>query len=247
MNIKHKFCPLSILAVLLLAALPAFADVRIVGKTEAAPYTLVRLAAEGDVLDAALVWEVSPEGAADVEENGGRLIFTGPPGVYRVRVLSIRIRDGKPLVESARATVMVGAPTPPVPPGPPHPPEPIPPGPSPGPVPIPGDGLRVLIVEESADRSKLPAAQQAVIFSKTVRDYLNAKCAPDPIAGWKAWRIFDPDVDLSGEAQVWKDALKRPRGALPWIIISNPKKGGFEGPLPENVQKTLDLLKQYGD
>ncbi len=57
--------------------------------------------------------------------------------------------------------------------------------------------------------------------------------------------MWDAGVDASQESQLWQDALKRKRGALPWLVISNGKSG-FEGPLPATVDETLTLLKKYG-
>jgi len=117
-------------------------------------------------------------------------------------------------------------------------------GPTPDPIgPIIGKGLRVLIVEETAQRSKLPAEQVAELTSGTVIDYLNEKCANEQ-TGAKAWRVFDKDADLSQEAKFWQDAMARKRDSLPWLVVSNGRKG-FEGPLPANADALLKLLKNY--
>lgn len=117
-------------------------------------------------------------------------------------------------------------------------------GPTPDPIgPIIGKGLRVLIVEETAQRSKLPPEQVAELTSADVRDYLNAKCANEA-SGAKAWRIFDKDTDTSNEAKFWKDAMARNRDGLPWLIISNGRKG-YEGALPKDCDSLLELLKKY--
>ena len=150
--------------------------------------------------------------------------------------------------EPALCTVIVGSgPAPPIPPGPgPVPPKPPDP-PTPGPSPIPRDGFHVLIIEETEDRSKLPPAQRNILFDKRVRDYLNTKCATDPeVQNWKAWRIYDKDQNLAGENKLWQDALaKYNKHPTPYLVISTGK-GGYEGPLPANVDDTLKLLKQYG-
>jgi hypothetical protein len=121
-------------------------------------------------------------------------------------------------------------------------PTPVPPGPTPPP-PIPGDGLKVLIVTESGD--KLTATQQGIIFGEKVRGYLREKAAKGPDGKTPEFRIFDKDVDASAEAKHWQDALRRPRAALPWIIISNGHHG-FEGTLPATVEETMALLKKFG-
>jgi hypothetical protein len=81
------------------------------------------------------------------------------------------------------------------------------------------------------------------IFSRMVRDYLDAKCAK--VGGTPEYRIYDKDIDVSRDAKTWQDAMRRTRAQMPWIIISNGKTG-FEGPLPSDVPSTLELLKKYG-
>jgi hypothetical protein len=230
---------LSASALLLLAG-PLFAEVRITGELKVPANHLVRLSAEGAAAGSALVWDVSPEDAADVEEVNGRLLFVGPPGTYKIKLRTLRLKDGATILESARATVVIGG----VPPGP----DPDPgPDPKPNPAPIPAAGLHVLIVYESAEVGKLPAAQEAILYAQSIRDYLNAKCPVGPDNKTKEWRIWDKDVATAGESKLWQEALKRPRASVPWIIVSNPAKGGgFEGPLPANVADTLTLLKKYG-
>lgn len=126
-------------------------------------------------------------------------------------------------------------------------PGPVPPdpGPTPGPSPIPAEGFRVLIVYESGELSKLPAAQSNILYAASVREYLNSKCVPDADGKTKSWRIWDKDVDTSRSPKLWQDAMKRTRTAVPWILISTGK-GGYEGPLPKDVEETLTLLKKYG-
>jgi hypothetical protein len=127
-------------------------------------------------------------------------------------------------------------------PGPdPKPPDPKPPDPKP-PAPIPVDGFRVLIVYESAD--SIPAAQRLILTAQEVRQYLNSKCVMG--AANKEWRIWDKDVDTSGETKLWQDAMRRPRQVVPWIIISDHPRGGFEGPLPKTLAETMTLLRKYG-
>jgi hypothetical protein len=147
-------------------------------------------------------------------------------------------------------TVGTKPPTP-VPPGPgPKPPDP--PNPDEPPDPFgttsatPGP-LRVLIVFESKESTKLPKEQLAMIYGETLEKYLNDKCAVDPdVASWKAWRIFDKDIQgLEKINPMWKRAMSRPHPALPWIVIGNGKTG-YEGPLPATTEQTIALLRKYG-
>ena len=165
------------------------------------------------------------------------LIKTKIPGVYELEATTAA---GDELAQAVCLVTVGNAP----PPGP-NPPGPTPPGPGPDPFnppPIPGDGLRVLIVYESGDT--LPVGQHSILYGKTVRDYLNATCPVGPDGKTREWRIYDKDVDTTGESKLWQDALKRPHPSIPWIVISNGKTG-FEGPLPATVDATLELLKKY--
>lgn len=136
--------------------------------------------------------------------------------------------DGIPS-EAARCVVMVEGPGP-IPPDP-GPDPPIPPTP---PVPV---ELRVLVVHETGDLNKMPAAQRAILTSVPVRDFLTAKCAKDGTQ--PAFRFYD---DNAAPTVPWlKDAMAKPRKSLPWIVIV----GVYEGPLPANVEEMLALLKRY--
>jgi hypothetical protein len=153
------------------------------------------------------------------------------PGKYRL--LAVTCGGGR-LSDFASCTVTIGTPVPPVPPTPPTPPVP--------PAPIPGDGLRVLILYETGQ--SVTPGQQAALYGKTVRDYLDAHCVADPeVKGWRAYRIWDKDTVASKEAKWLQDALARPHASVPWIVISNGKDG-FEGPLPATADETLSPAQE---
>lgn len=133
---------------------------------------------------------------------------------------------------------------------------PLPPGPGPGPDPVdpPGPeeaapirepGFRVMIVYDSSAGVTLPAAQVAVFTSADVRTYANRKCALGADGVTKEFRVFASTQDVSGESKVWRDAMNLKRASLPWIVVSTGKTG-YSGPLPKDVNATLDLLKKYG-
>lgn len=124
---------------------------------------------------------------------------------------------------------------------PPQPPQPD--------APIKEPGFRVLIVEETADRSKLPVTQAVIMTSATFRNYLRNACVADSTASdGKAWRIWDKDTDATNELKLWQDALKSAKSVkdfkTPWIVVSNGKTG-YSGPLPDTLQATMDLCKKY--
>jgi hypothetical protein len=141
----------------------------------------------------------------------------------------------------------------------PVPPSPIPPGPNPPTPPIPtpgvglieGKGLQVLVLIETSDAPKYPPAQYNAIYGQEFHDYLDSKTPLGPIPGQHEWWILDKDSDVSALPAKWKNAVKRAKESkdfkTPWIIVSNPDKGGgWEGPLPVTKQEILDLVKKYG-
>ena len=98
----------------------------IVGPTQIDPYKLVKLSANKDATGAAVLWDLTPEDAADIIDNSdGKLTFTAPPGTYKIKLRLIRLTDGKTTAEVARSTVVIGTPTPPAPPTPPTPTDPL--------------------------------------------------------------------------------------------------------------------------
>lgn len=232
------------LSLLLLPLCFVSAEVKISGDTKAKVYEFVRLQAMPEDTTAGYTWKVYDKerkriSAKSAWVKDGKLVFVAQPGTYTVELVAFRYDEKakRVIVEEAETVVTIEG-TGPTPPGPdPKPPEPDPDNPAP----IPVDGFRVLIVEETAERAKLPAKQLNILFDKSIRDYLRAKCADSG----KEWAIWDKDVDTSNEPKLWHDVMKRPRKSVPWLVISNGKTG-YEGPLPGTVEETLKLLKQYG-
>lgn len=191
----------------------------------------------------AYVWTV-PQGVTWADKDDSIEISNAPKGqiTIGVRIKYAAIVDEKIVVtpKTATLTFIIGEVVPPKPPDPP----------TPKVVPLAVDGMAAFVVWETAD--KLPEAQQAILTSTIIRDYLNAKCAVDPSnPSIKAYRLWDKDLvgdNIANEHQVWRDAMARKRDSLPWIIVSNKTNGkAFEGPLPADVNKTLELLKQIGE
>jgi len=114
--------------------------------------------------------------------------------------------------------------------------------------PIPGDGLRVLIIYESSEVTKYPQAQQAIISGAPFRKFLDTSCVIGPDGKSPERRIYDKDADTSAEDPKWGKAMERAKKTsgfkTPWILVSNGKTG-YEGPLPENVEKATELIKKY--
>lgn len=112
------------------------------------------------------------------------------------------------------------------------------------PAPIPHQGLRVLVVFESADLMKMPPKQQLIMYSRRVWDHLDSVCVAGA-DGKKEWRIWEQNVPgLENETKLWQEAMKRDRKSTPWVIISNGKTGTEEA-LPATIEEFLALVNKY--
>jgi len=104
--------------------------------------------------------------------------------------------------------------------------------------------LQILVIEETGDRVRIPRTQLEALFGQRLREYCSGHCSkadgvtPD-------FRVIDKDSDV-GKAEQWiQAAFKEPRTSLPWISLSNGKTG-FSGPLPEDEDRLMQLLKRFG-
>lgn len=185
-----------------------------------------------------ILWLIPPGQDFQHQHVGDSLVVYGRDGKYLVGAIAVK---GTDLHGPQWCHVTLGKPKPPPPPVPPVPP--VPPTPPPSPAPIPKDGFRVLIIYESME--KMTPVQASILGSSKIREYLNAKCAKGPDSRTPEYRIVDKDSDASGEDVIWQNAMRRPRTAVPWLIISTGKDG-YEGTLPGSVDETLSLLKKYG-
>jgi hypothetical protein len=241
----------SVLLILLAAqaacAPPPTEPIRIKGGKEFRPFEAIVFEATNVPSKAQLLWDIL-QGTADTRSFGRRLCVWAAPGEYRARC-DVFWNDDRGTIQVVRVdftftvTDETGpGPRPRPPPGPgPKPP----PSPDNGEAPIPATGLRVLIVYESAQLGKMPAAQQAIIYSVPLRRYLDSVCTDDPQTGsGKAWWILDQNTNISGLAKLWQDAMKRPKKSVPWLVVSNGQ-AGFEGPLPADVEQTKALVAKY--
>jgi len=164
-------------------------------------------------------------------------VVTGPPGRYKIESWCAK---GDVASDIATCWVQIGGviPPPPVPPDPPPTPDPKPPAP------IKEIGFRVMIIEDKETLGKLPFQQLSIRTSKVFRDYLDATCVIEPDGKTRAYRIWDHKETGIGDYKGWQDAMKRPRTTLPWLIISDHPRGGWEGPLPLTVQDTIKKLQE---
>lgn len=189
-----------------------------------------------------LVWILEPAIQSYISPDGGTVIVnTGlTPGQLAITQI-VGSTSGR--VAYQKVLVKIGAapqPPPVDPPAPdPKPPEPKPPEPTPQP-----GKLRVLIVEETADRGKMPPAQQEILFSLAIRTYIKTACSKHS-DGTPDFRLYDDDTDVGKDLPWLQSAMKEPRNSLPWIVLSNGSTG-YSGPLPADEAATLELLKKYG-
>lgn len=198
--------------------------------------------------DAGLTEVVLPE-AWKVDTSTAKVFKARKDGKYRLEVWTAKLVGKVPTPSQIAVTwVVIGdpqpdpgpgpEPKPPTPPTPPDPPTPV------DPAPIPVDGFRVIIIEDKAKLSLMPPAQLSIRTSGVFRDYLDANCVAESGADRKAYRIWDYKTNAASDLKLWQDALNRPRTSLPWIIISNGRTG-YEGPLPADVAKTIELCNKY--
>jgi hypothetical protein len=103
--------------------------------------------------------------------------------------------------------------------------------------------FRCLILEETADRTKLPEGQLSILTSGTVRDYLTEHCVKGK-DGTPEFRFFDKDAKLT---DTWIGVVKtNPPTSYPWLYASNGKTG-YSGPLPNTVNEFLAKIKPYAE
>lgn len=108
--------------------------------------------------------------------------------------------------------------------------------------PVVEGGLRVMFIREQ--QSPGTDGLGHIWNSVKIREYLDRKC--EKYDGLPERRFVDDDTDMSREkSPVMRELFARPRSSLPWLIITNGKTG-YEGPVPEDVDRTLERLKQYG-
>lgn len=217
-----------------------FGELRIEGETKVKVYTIVKLEAMGVSTSAQVDWTIEDSAGKEIDyiQTGAKLYFTGPPGVYKVSILSVDFDKKK--FEKTRVKVTIEGKVVPPDPGPTPPPDP-------GPTPTPSKGMRVLFLYESAEKAKLPASQVSILNSTTFRGWLDTKCDQDPnFASGKSHTLQDKDTDLSALGKGWEAARVRLRTSLPWIILMDSAYNVvYEGGLPADIEATKALISKY--
>ena len=171
-----------------------------------------------------------------LKDSRSAVVMAGRAGRYRL--LAYGARGDVPSAPAVCVVVVGEAPEPPDPPGP-TPPDP----PTPGPV----DDLHVLILYESATANRLPTGQQAILYRPSNRTWLDNATPLGPDGRTHTWRIYDKDVDASGEAEVWRNLLKEGQGkTMPWLVLADGKGTVLHSEaLPADVDRFQATVGKY--
>ena len=116
--------------------------------------------------------------------------------------------------------------------------------PSPGEELVPEAGKRVLMVYESSELGSYPFKQTSILQGETIATYLDGAVDKDD-EGNPLYRRWDKDVNLEYVDKVWKAAMELAKAEpLPHLIILNGNRS-VKGPLPDDVDQALSLLKKH--
>lgn len=210
-------------------------------------------------------WEAPPGVTLSSHRGKEVSVTTAPPGKLEVSVFyatAVTNKDGGIVADEKTWTfkLVVGGIAPQPPPIPPDPPKPTPEPPIVNTSPFAEPGLRVLIC---FDPATLNAPEGAWMKgpTKTVRDWLNSHCVPDPtskekdgsgqpLKEWRLWPATEngQPTDVSLARKVFRDAWanKGPEKRN-WIMIGDGVKGNGAGePLPRSEAEALAILKKVG-
>lgn len=102
--------------------------------------------------------------------------------------------------------------------------------------PIAVSGLRVLIVEESADRQTLPPEQSKILTSVPIRETVAQ------LGG--QIRVMDADDSAEAISDEWRALRKRITTTPPAVVFAKPRRAQ-EMPLPANVDEFRAKLEAF--
>jgi hypothetical protein len=107
--------------------------------------------------------------------------------------------------------------------------------------PVSFDGFRVIVLEESGDRSRDLASR--LVASPGVSGYLNSHCD----GGAQGWRRWDVEVETANVPAAFRELMAVPRPAPPCVVIASKKRAVA---LPISTSTTaesfVEMLKPYG-
>lgn len=202
-------------SLLLIVAAICCTQAKIDGPDKVDCYKLVRLIATG-AFDSA-VWFIDPEATSDVYESGKDFVFTGPPGTYTIKCVTIK---GTKL-EKANKKVVIGS-------------DPQP-GPDPNPEPGPSK-LQLIIIYDPKTLDTDPNLAHWV-RSKTLDNYLKPK-------GHELIALTVNAVDQNGTQRPdFAGFLNAAKGLTPYFFVQSGKKAIAQGKLKPDM---LAEIKKYG-
>ncbi len=189
------------LALALFVTLPAFAEITFIGEAKVPAHSLAKVKPVSPDFKSFIVRVVGPDGKRVKTEKAfdGSIIFTGPPGIYRVEAIAGKTdKDGNLTLDEAEFTVTIeGKPEP----------GPKPPGPDPKPEPLP-DG-KLGLIKASRDGAALVSSSLKTIESKALaaaqRVHANKVAAgvyADAAKILDAWRVANRAALDGNEATV---------------------------------------------
>ena len=177
-----------------------------------------------------------------VSLTGKSFGIVAPAGKYQC---TITATDGRTGITQEVRQITLGDPVPPTPVVPIVPPKPV------STAPFPASGFAVLIIQEAS--GILPGPKQAILNSLDVRKYIDER-AVELSDGSLFRRVWDDDIstydlsDIPAELKKAYELTLEEMDSLPWIaIVGKDGVSGYGGPLPENVTRTMELLKEYGE
>lgn len=175
-------------------------------------------------VEGSLSWYVEPAVPSYVDSSGDTLVISSglqPTTIHITQIVSSL--SGKH--DFTRLAIRVGQA--------PNPPPIDPDDDDPAPVPPTPTEIKVLIIEETANRT---VATANIITSPKIRQWVLNNCSKtDRIPDY---RVYDQDTAVENQPQWIRDGFDEPRSSLPWLIIH----GRHSGPLPDTVEETLEIL-----
>jgi hypothetical protein len=219
-----------ILGLLVLVTISTFsyAEVVINGPKTVKEHSLIELEAKGITKEAKVTWAVD-NSLASVKRLGNSIVFTGPPGTYKVTLFGADFESKEVFLIYHEVTIE--GKLPPIPPVPPVPPDPTP-------NPVTGK-CYVVIIEETEQAAK---DRNKYLNDKALLDYVKSK-------NWK-FEIVDKDVvDKNGKTPSdLKPYIDRAKNKdLPYVyVVTDKGQVRYENRLPKTPSELLTELKKVG-
>ncbi len=105
------------------------------------------------------------------------------------------------------------------------------------------DGLHVLILEKTEDRSELPQGQLAIFTSSELREWYAKNCATEANDN-PAYRLLDTEDDLSKDYEVWQFLREKVSMDPPCVLLADGNRGE-QFKLPKDPEAMLAALKKF--